>query len=268
MIKYKIGEYDIKDVQAKMLNILLEVDRICKKHHIKYILDGGTMLGAVRHRGFIPWDDDLDIAMLRIEYEKFVQVCKTELCDEFFFQHIRSEKLYPLHFGKMKLKNTRYVENDYRGLNINHGVYIDIFPMDKITPVTKLFQYKFISFLYGIRLKKIGLDVVGRKLWKRILMNIFSILPLSVINRWTEQVMTLNEIKKTELVNKVCHPGEIRPDYPSDIYTNVIEIEFEGHQFPVPKNYDSFLRGRYGDYMELPPLEKRKPCHNIIEIKL
>ena len=88
MCKYKICQYDIREVQKKLLMILIEFDRICRKHNIKYSLEGGTLLGAIKYKGFVPWDDDIDIVMERPEYERFLKVCKRELNKEFFLQII------------------------------------------------------------------------------------------------------------------------------------------------------------------------------------
>ncbi|MDZ5034932.1 LicD family protein, partial [Clostridium perfringens] len=121
----------LKEAQLRMLEILIEVDRICKKHHINYWLDAGTLLGAIRHEGFIPWDDDLDIGMLRKDYNKFLQIVKNELNSNFIFQSPETDDLCQNAFAKIRDKNSeiRSKHNNERNL----GVFIDIFPYDSFT---------------------------------------------------------------------------------------------------------------------------------------
>ena len=109
MREYKICDIPLSEVQKHLFEILREFHRICKKHNIKYTLEGGTLLGAVKYGGFVPWDDDLDVVMLRDEYEKFLEVCKTELSDKFFIQNYNTEKEFPLNFTKLRYNDTRYV---------------------------------------------------------------------------------------------------------------------------------------------------------------
>lgn len=108
------------------------VDRVCEKHNILYWLDSGSMLGAVRHNGFIPWDDDLDIKMYRDDYEKFLAVAPQELKKQYFLQTHQTDSEYPLFFAKVRKNNTFIDEKRYRRLNIHKGIYVDIFPVDKL----------------------------------------------------------------------------------------------------------------------------------------
>lgn len=119
----------IKQVQAIELEILLEVDRICRKHRISYFLDSGTALGAVRHKGFIPWDDDIDIGMLRDDYERFLSVAQEEMGQDYFLQTYRTDGT-PIMFAKVRKTGTTFVEFRLRKFPINHGLFIDIFPYD------------------------------------------------------------------------------------------------------------------------------------------
>ncbi|MDI9487826.1 MAG: LicD family protein, partial [Bacillota bacterium] len=132
MCKYKICQYDIREVQKKLLMILIEFDRICRKHNIKYSLEGGTLLGAIKYKGFVPWDDDIDIVMERPEYERFLKVCKRELNEDYFLQNNRTVKHFPLNYSKLHMNNTLYVQESTAFLNIHQGLFIDIFPVDKI----------------------------------------------------------------------------------------------------------------------------------------
>ncbi len=263
---YKICGYDLKTIQNKMLEIIVEVDRVCRKNNIKYILDGGSLLGAVRHKGFIPWDDDLDIAMLREDYDRFINACKHDLSSDFFFQHYKSEKKYPLNFGKVRMKNTIYKEKLFSELDINQGIYIDVFPIDNVVLRRKKIQCRLISMLNSARFCKLGI-YRGAHI-KRLIYKPVATMSLNRINAIAEYIMEFNNKKRTEYVYKFCHQGKMKPLYKRSIYEDIIDIEFEGHKFYVPKEYDEFLSERYGDYMKYPPKEEQKPCHNIIKCEL
>ena len=128
-----LNNEQLRQLQMIELEMLLEVDRICKKCGIKYTIIAGTLLGSIRHKGFIPWDDDADIGMLREEYEKFRQACKTELDKtRFYFQDNRNTKGYRWGYGKLRRKNTVFMREYQEHMPYKQGVFIDIFPMDGI----------------------------------------------------------------------------------------------------------------------------------------
>ena len=123
----------LHQIQMIELEMLIEVDRICKKYSIKYNIIAGTLLGAVRHKGFIPWDDDADIAMLRTEYEKFRTACKKELdTSRFYFQDHRNTKGYRWGYGKLRRKNTIFLRENQEHMPYAQGIFIDIFPLDGV----------------------------------------------------------------------------------------------------------------------------------------
>ena len=126
----KMDEQTLRRVQLTQLSIAKEIKRVCDKYGIEYILDSGTLLGAVRHRGFIPWDDDMDIAMTRENYDKFVSVAQTEFKDKYFLQTWETDKNCPFPFAKVRLNGTSYVENVCEHADIHKGIYVDVFPYD------------------------------------------------------------------------------------------------------------------------------------------
>lgn len=261
---YQVGGYDLKDIQNVMLEMMADIDRICEKTGIRYILDGGTMLGAVRHKGFIPWDDDLDIAMLRDDYIKFVEIANSELDGKYKFQCVENTEQYPYNFGKVFCVNTKYTEEYTKDLDICHGVYIDVFPMDYVDPSNpKKLRYiqRAISALTQLRYAKL-------KLVHHVKYQPFKIFSLKFINSFLNKLMKYSYQNKCEYVQKLCHYGPNKPFVSKTLFTDTVKVPYETCCFSVPKEYDGFLTGRYGNYMQLPPEEKQKPVHNILEIEI
>lgn len=265
MSKYEVCGCDLDLIQKEMLKILNVIDKVCREHNINYILDSGTMLGAVRHKGFIPWDDDADIIMLREDYEKFIEIANKDFSEEFRFECYENTKNYPYNFGKVRSVNTVFKENYTAHLDINHGVYIDIFPMDYAEEKKYLKVIRKIQFFTGVRYTKLRM-LKGFSL-ARIAYTPFCLLPLKTINSILTKLMKYN-YKQSDGVCKLCHHGPNKPIIPKSYFTDRIEVEFEDTKFYIPREYDTFLSGRYGDYMKLPPEEKQNPCHNLLEVKI
>ena len=260
MQSFTIGDYDIKEIQAKMLGIMVEIDRVCKKFNLRYLLDGGTMLGAVRHKGFIPWDDDADVMMPRDDYNKFLSVASIELKRPFSFQCIENTGEYPYNFGKVFDVSTKYTERFTSKLNISHGIYVDVFPMDYVDMKDYLKHAKAIAHYTMLRYYKLGLAQGKKGI-------VAKLLPLSVINSRAQAHMNYKK-EKTELVCKLCHHGKNKPPISIDLFNNYIEVPYENTYLRIPAEYDSFLKGRYGNYMQLPPQEEQIPCHHVEEVVL
>ena len=139
MSAYSLSPQELKNLQSVLLEMLLELDRICKKNNIKYCIFAGTMLGAVRHGGFIPWDDDLDVAMLREEYEKFRKACKSDLNKaNFFFQDNTTDPHYRWGYGRIRRKNSEFVRVGQEHMKMRTGIFLDIFPLDGVPISTPL----------------------------------------------------------------------------------------------------------------------------------
>ena len=259
-------EYSIEQVHDKLLILLSEFDRICRKNKIRYILDSGTLIGAVRHNGFIPWDDDADVAMLRKDYKKFIKACKRDLNHDLFtLDTIHTSKNSILNFGKLKLNNTIWVERGNENINIHQGVYIDIFPLDNAFNWTWYLQFKFANFWKEVRWVKMGRSCE----YHRIAHKIFGkILPLKLINFNAELTMRMFNIFPSKKTSKISSPKRGRPPHSKKFYTDIIEHPFRNKLFFIPKDYDEMLTILYGDWRKLPPKEEQKPEHNIIKIKL
>lgn len=252
------------------IEILDEIDRISKKHSLQYFLTGGTLLGAVRHKGFIPWDDDLDISMPRKDYEQFIEIAKTELDDKFLIECNKYNDFYWLPFAKVKNKNTIMEERlliNYKG---NKGIWVDIFPLDnakKEKNIKQTINYKLIFSFRYMALQK--MDIIENKtLIKKIINKFSKLFTIKFLSKRIEKRMTSNKNEKSNyFINYGSAYGIKKQTHPKEKYFPATKLEFEGKEYYVPKDYKYILTRIYGEnYMELPPVEKRV-THNPILIK-
>ncbi|KMK78304.1 LicD family protein [Alkalihalobacillus pseudalcaliphilus] len=276
-------DVEIKEVQKVQLEILLEFDRICKKHNIKYQLFAGTLLGAIRHKGFIPWDDDIDICLLREDYDKFLSVCDNELDTRYFMQTYKTDKRYFKQSGKLRKNGTVCLQEVYKEFDMHHGVSISLMPLDNVKPNTvigtiqrKLYQFMF-SFLIKLNGSRVFKRCINRKSYVervvRIILYLLSkVIPKSVTDNLHTKVACLFNDKNTKYITHLTNGATKKRYYAymmeREEFYNVILGEFEGMEFPIPRNYDKVLRNLYGDYMKLPPLKEQVPHHGVIDVKL
>lgn len=265
-----LDEKTLRKLQMIELELLIEADRICKKCGIKYNIIAGTLLGAVRHKGFIPWDDDADIAMLRDEYEKFRVACKTELdTTRFVFQDHRNTKGYRWGYGKLRRKNTLFLREFQEDMPYFQGVFIDIFPLDN---VPDFYPLRCMHNLYCTIIRKTLWSAIGRKSDKNILMRfLFSILykiPIDrVFNIYHNLIINSNR-KKTKMVRILMFPTPNNEyGYYRKWYEKSADNVFEGYTFKGIAEYDEYLSFKFGEYMSLPPESDRK-MHPVSDIKL
>ncbi|UYZ34260.1 LicD family protein [Clostridium beijerinckii] len=261
--KFKImTNEELRKMQLIQLEMLLEVERICKKCNIKYSIIAGTLLGAVRHKGYIPWDDDADVAMLRSEYEKFCKACETELDkNRFFLQTHSNTPDYRWGYGKIRRVGTEFVRKGQEHMKYQTGVFIDIFPLDNVPD--NLFLRKTHNFFCTV-IRKMLWSAVGAKCDKNAFMrsiySIISIIPRNFIFFLYDQLKKLSNKKNTEMVRILTFPTPNNGyyGYYKKWYNDLGELEFEGYKFPSPKDYDGYLTFKFGNYNELPPIEQRQ----------
>ncbi len=260
----------LRQLQMIQLEMLVEVDRICRKCDIKYNIIAGTLLGAVRHGGYIPWDDDADVAFLRPEYEKFRQAIRTELdTSRFYFQDNRRTKGYRWGYGKLRRKHTLFLREHQEHMPYKQGIFIDIFPLDGVPDNYLLRSIKnFECFcVRKIFWSKVG-QVAEQKILKRQWYKLLAKIPEKWIwNYYYKMVIYANK-KKTRMVRILTFPTpNSEYGYYRSWYENSADIMFEGKLFQGIKDYDSYLSFKFGEYRELPPLEKRK-IHPVTAIQL
>lgn len=253
-VNKRISAQDVKDIE---INILDYIDSICKKHHIEYFLGYGTLLGAIRHKGFIPWDDDIDICMKRKDYEKFISVFSIEKDEPYKLLHSSMDKTYFYEFAKVVDVRTKVYGVGVNDIP-NEGVWVDIFPLDAVSKHQKLQRF-LIQICMVFRIMSVYKKFPAHKrsylfypLWLIARLVGFK-LPLK-ISDWLSKLGT-NE----GIIGYIAAMSTTGSKYcsPASWFKETVEVDFEGKKYPAPKAYHDYLKSKYGDYMKLPPENKR-----------
>ena len=253
---------NIKVIQDTVYSILVEFDRICQKYGFKYSLEGGTLLGAVKYGDFVPWDDDIDVIMLRKDYESFLKIANTELKTDFFLQSQKNIKDFPLNYAKLCKNNTFIKDYAYSHItDMHHGLFIDIFPIDNCLTRKARIQRKILGLLTSSRSRKLRLEHGDG--WKTLIKALVALLPLDVLNPLIKATCTVFNGLKTKYRYEICNSTEHLDPLDASIYDEHIQMSFRGRQYLAVSRYDDFLKSRFGEkYMNtLPPPEKRKISH-------
>ena len=248
--RYNPEGSQLRRQQLRMLDILVEVDKICKKHHIQYWLSSGTLIGAMRHNGFIPWDDDLDIEMMRTDYVRLMRVLPQELPDWLALQNDESDPNYFFCYAKVRDRRSRMLEqNAYDRMWREQGIYIDIFPMEQHPIWLHKLTEKTIGHMYKVWRTSTD-DAKAMKSVRRIFW-----LNNSVLYPCLRFFTLHSSLFTSKVITSGMGIPFHNPRYASEIFP-LTTHEFEGRQFPVPANADMLLRRIYGDYMQLPDLSR------------
>lgn len=269
MIKVE-GEL-LKKLQETELELLLEVDRVARKNNICYSLDGGTLLGAVRHGGFIPWDDDADVMMTREEYNKFYSACETDLNKEkYFLQEFRTDEEYRWGYSKLRKNGTVFLREGQEHVKCRQGVCIDIFIFDNVPD--GMIQ-RWIHHLKCFLIRKGLYSIVGKygskNMTSKIAYSILSLFPRKFWVNSLERLSKKNTARKTELMSHYTYPNrkEILFGLRSSYWDDYVDINYEGHNLMTIKEYKQYLKDLFDDYMKLPP-EKERKVHPVVELRL
>ena len=266
--KRELTPEEFRKMQLLELGMLKDFDRVCRKHKIKYSVLGGTMLGAVRHKGFIPWDDDADLGMLREEYEKFKNVMSELDPDICYFQDHTTDKYYRWGYGKLRRTGTEYVRIGQEHLKCKTGIFIDVFPLDDCpqSVIGQMFQD-----FYCFCCRKILWSEVGRivcrgfyKYWYSVL----SLIPPSISFLLLSLYTKKSKNDKDCLVRTLCytsigklyfkHSLKQRYGLPKHWFKDCVEYDFENIKVMGSKDYNEVLSFWFGDYMKLPPEDQRE----------
>ncbi len=258
----------LRDAQLRMLSILKDIHDICVKYDIKYFLVHGTLLGAVRHRGFIPWDDDCDIAMMRDDYEKFADIAARELPAHLFLQNRKTDRYYDKRVVKVRDGNSLIVETEENDEErYNQGLYVDIFVYDYYEHGELI--YKFME--WGGKIKSLR-KRYPKGSFKRTVAGFLVNIPYGFHRMLRELLILTSRVwrknkklkyvgKEIDLLNTYKYSGYLQEEvFP------LSKLNFEGFEFYVPKNPDYFLKTKYGDYMTIPPEGQRKTHARAIRL--
>lgn len=253
-----------RELQIMKLNVLKNVDQICKKNDIQYFLAYGTLLGAVREKGFIPWDEDIDLWMTRDNYKRFCEVAQKDLNETYYLQTFATDKYYFTGIARICINNTYRGNGIFDKYEFHKGTFIDIFPLDKAPTDddTCNKHYKKCRRLYRAMEFCLSNSRSG-KIWKlpikRTLQFMLRAIPIDVYKRRLEE--ELQRYNVDEAPNYIdCNAGyQIeRVIYPKKLFQNTVYMKFEDGEFPCPAGYDELLTHIYGDYMTPPPPSEYK----------
>ncbi|MBQ7958000.1 MAG: LicD family protein [Clostridia bacterium] len=257
------------------LDILKEVDRICKKYNIKYFLSGGTLLGAVRYGRSIPWDDDLDIGMLREDFEKFRKVCPQEL-DGTVYAYASFDTEPDCHylFDKIRLKNTYFSTEFSSGYRIQNGIFVDVFVYDNTFSSSKLQSLHINLVKTAIRFMNLKWTNKADKNMNGYLLSVLAkpiikLFSFKALHSFSEKSLSLCRKNKSRYLIDGTGLNINRGAFDRKCLENLTEIDFEGITVPVPQNYDAFLKHVYGEnYIEEPPVYMRGGTHDFVRLDL
>lgn len=259
----------LRKLQLCQTKILEDIDKICADYELRYYLLGGTALGAVRHKGFIPWDDDLDVGMYRNDYEKFQRIIIENYSSKYFLQNCETDPNYPRVIAKVRLNGTIQQERSYESIGCHNGIYVDIFPIDYVKKPSGFGMWlRGVIIRLGFAYKTVKCGSNNRHFMK--IKRLLSFIPKIIPNKWIDKLMhyaCTKDNKKEREYSTIFLSGYgwKKQMHKSDVFAEGKYIEFEGRQFKGPSDINAFLSKLFGDYMVLPPKEKRV-AHKLTKI--
>jgi lipopolysaccharide cholinephosphotransferase len=268
---YTLSPDELRGLQLVLLDMLVEIDRICKKHHIRYCIIAGTLLGAVRHKGFIPWDDDLDVGMTRENYLTFRKACEIDLDKtRFFFQDHATDKYYRWGYGRLRRKDSEFVRVGQEHMKMRTGIFLDVFPLDSVPDFP---PFRGLMNFYCFVLRKMLYAEAGKVCAKtaclRWIYYLLDLLSVEITFKLLENLISQRQKRNTKYVRILTFPmPKGKPyGYSRKWYEDLADIEFEGRMFPGIRDYDAYLAYKFGDYMTPPPEDERHG-HPVTKFKL
>lgn len=252
----------MREIQEFEFSILEDVTALCEKYHIKYYLSSGTLLGAVRHKGFIPWDNDIDIDIPVKDYRRFLKIARKELPERYFVQNYTTDPCYNDLYTKIRVNNTTSLPIIWKNLEIHWGMGIDIFPLIGVYKNHGLakIQAKLFSVNKALVSKDMALATCDNT-WKHsFLLRVLYFMPRKIRHLLCQisEKFVFKSFRTSDEIALVWQTLDLK--YRKELYLPTTRLEFEGKYFMAPKNYDYILKQQYGDYM-IPPPESERNGH-------
>ena len=259
---------ELQDLHNVILEIALDFDIFCKENNIIYYLMGGSALGAMRHKGFIPWDDDFDVFMDRDNYLEFVKVARSKLdTSKYYFQEEDTEE-WPLFFSKIRMNNTTFIEKDVVDRKMHHGIYIDVMCLNHTynNKMLRYFQYIVARILSSSALNKKG--YITKSKTKKMILVVSSFLTFGPFKNILLKMVRIKKSKKSNLIGHFFGRAPFsKTTFPASYLSTPKYVLFDRLLLPVPKDVERYLEIRYGNkYMELPSKKEKDkyPSHAYI----
>ena len=267
MGQFIIAPEDVRKMQLKGLQMALFFDQFCEKHGLLYYMCGGCCIGSIRNKGFIPWDDDVDVFMPRQDYEKLKELWTDT--PEYSIQYTTKDFCTENQFLTICANNTTFIKSYQKDLDMNHGLVLDVIPLDGCPQGFQRKMLKLWALLYSLYIVGKAPENHGKAVYgagRLLLMLVPSKAMRYKIWRFCEKKMTQYPIADCSYITELCTgPHYMKNEYPKEYFASAVRVPFEGHMMPIPAGYDGYLRMAFGDYMQLPPKEKQV-CHHEYEI--
>lgn len=267
-----LSDDESRKLKAVQLDILLEISSVCRELGIEFVLDGGTLLGAARHEGFIPWDDDIDIGMMRDDYEIFLSQAPQLLDGRYLLQAPQTDPRVQESFAKVRKKGTLLVERNNYAMSYNRGIWVDIFPYDVVDASPRSIarqkrRWRFWSKLHGWRSSSIAGASRGRvaQIAKKAVNGILSVAPLEAYRTALDKIAIPPKSNGGHRAVTCFHYFTVFFVLPEEDTHPLTTLPFEGYEMPVFANWETYLEKVYGDWRQLPPEDKRRG-HDIVVI--
>ena len=260
---------ELRKLQEKSLEILLVFKEFCDRHNLLFYFCGGCCIGTLRHGGFIPWDDDIDVFMPRDDYEKLGPLWESEMADTKYRYQRDNENLFLRSLlTAISDEETTFIKERQIDLNISHGIRLEILPLDGCPSGFKRKKQIFWALVHQILMNQEPLTSKGKlfEIPSRLLLGLFPTWKSRYrMAKRAEKNMSKYKIADCEKITELCARWQYMVnEYPKEIFSSATYKEFEGYLMPIPVGYDTYLHMAFGEYMELPPKEGQIPKHDAI----
>jgi lipopolysaccharide cholinephosphotransferase len=269
----QLSDEDRRRLQLTELRVLVDVAQLCEEHGLRYALIGGTALGIRRHGGFIPWDDDIDVGMLRSDFDRFLEIARSSLPAHLYVQHWLDDPHMGAPFAKVRLNNTRFLEETSKHTGGHKGISIDIFPFDNVPRGLREYPWK-LQLMFWKRLlrHKTGYTMrrlsIGRHMVDIPIRAAARLISVDAAKRRFQRLITRFKEQPSDRVLAVGGAYDFKKDMlKASWLSDLTRREFEDRSFLSPAQIDDYLTHMYGDFMTLPPVEQRQNKHTIVDLE-